>query len=504
MRNITIAIEQDSLSSQTRNMKNQFFLFLFLLLAGHICAQDQVFWSERTDVNETGDDSPRLVLLDDGSPFIVWGHNSNIFFSKLVNDSFTTPTEIPTGDISPDIYFFGGIDVASHGDNIFVVFEDFLDGVFVVHSTDAGETFSAPVNAYDPVSGLWATLPSIIVDDSGNPIVSVILETSSETDAGYIVIRSTDGGISYETPAAASTHADGTFVCECCPSDMYSEGGNLWLNFRNNNNNLRDMWVSKSVDGGSNFDIATDVDETDWILNACPISGPKMAKMNEDSLISVWMSGADDGTKVYFSTLHSEEMVKGQEVHLILSNQNGAQNRPDVAAQNDTIGIVWEESGFGTNSTDLVFAFSTGGTQNLTSNTFNITQEVGAQKMPSLAYQDGIFHLAYTSAGDVKYRRGNVGGLNAVQNPVLNTLPVEIINRPVTGEYLKLRFKEHIAGELNLQLTDAVGRVVLQENFRVSSRGEMKEIRTGNLSAGQYFLTLRAKSGYFAAGIPVK
>ena len=60
------------------------------------------------------------------------------------------------------------------------------------------------------------------------------------------------------------------------------------LFFRNNDNNLRDIWVSRSSNSGLDFTEATDVDDTDWVINACPISGPQMAQLAGDSLITAW------------------------------------------------------------------------------------------------------------------------------------------------------------------------------------------------------------------------
>ncbi|MEZ4952345.1 MAG: hypothetical protein R2825_02055 [Saprospiraceae bacterium] len=37
----------------------------------------------------------------------------------------------------------------------------------------------------------------------------------------------------------------------------------------------RDMWVSHSDRWRPQLTEATDVDDTDWVISACPISGPK-------------------------------------------------------------------------------------------------------------------------------------------------------------------------------------------------------------------------------------
>ena len=230
-------------------MKKALLFFIAFLLCNCVNLKGQVGieWSDPIDVSITsGNKSPVVGILENGTPALTWGNGSKILFTRMVDDAFITPIELSTGGNTPDIYSFGGIDMAIKGNQIFIVFENFGNGVFIIKSSDGGETFQAPVNVYDPAPGKWATLPSVTIDDSGNPLVSVILENTNETQGKHIMMRSMDAGATFGPPVIANEPAAGDFVCECCPADIYTQGENIWFIFRNNDNNLRDMWVCKS------------------------------------------------------------------------------------------------------------------------------------------------------------------------------------------------------------------------------------------------------------------
>ena len=206
-----------------------FFCFFFNITV----AQNGIYWSPPIEVASPlfDDKSPRIALFDDGSPAVIWGKGSTIYFSRMEGSNFTTPFEINTNGVSPDIYGFGGIDLAIFENKIFIVYEDFVTGVHLVCSHDGGQTFELPVSVFDPPAGEWATLPSVGTDDLGNPLVSVLRELTNETQARYVMMRSNDGGQTFGPPVVASEPADGEYVCECCPSTIYSKGDDVFLVF---------------------------------------------------------------------------------------------------------------------------------------------------------------------------------------------------------------------------------------------------------------------------------
>ncbi len=474
-------------------------ILVFFTLTAYV--QNGIHWTSPVTVATAsfGDDSPRIALLADGSPAVLWGKSglgAKIYFSRWDNGAFTDPLQINTNGIGPEVYSFGGLDLATHGDAVFLVFENFSNGIFLVRSTDGGQSFELPVSVFDPPPGDWATLASVATDDNGNPLVSVIRELTNETQARYVMMRSTDGGLTFSPPVVASEPANGEYVCECCPSDIFSKNDNVWLAFRNNDNNLRDAWVSRSSDGGATFEAATDVDATDWNINACPISGIKIAPLGGDSLVTAWMSGASGLGRVSFSTLHGGTMEKGWEFEFPQTNANAQQVRPDVAGANDTIGVVWEESGFGVNSTDLMFAFSKNGAAGLTQNFSNLTEVTGNQRYPSLAFANGFFHLVYTdSNGELKYLKGTVSEVSSAGDFEKNELSVELVSQPVKGS-LQLRVQSPVSRQLEVVLLDAGGRRLKNWPDVPTAAGEfLVKLEAGQVAPGLHFLQVRTGCG---------
>ena len=488
-------------------MKKVYFIFYSLLFLGcsDLLAQVGIQWSAPVDISVTsGNKSPVVGVLQDGSPALIWGNGSTILFTKMVDGAFITPIPLSTGSNTPNIYSFGGIDMAIKDNQIYIVYENFNDGVFIIKSADGGESFQAPVNVYDPVPGKWATLSSVAIDDTGNPLVSVILENTNETQGQYIMMRSSDAGATFSPPVVASEPADGDYVCECCPSDIYTQGDDVWLIFRNNDNNLRDMWVTKSDDNGDTFDQGVDVDDTDWVINACPISGPKMAPLAGDSLMTIWKSGGSGSVRVSISTLNAVTMEKGFEMTLPQTNMNALQDGPNIAGSQDTIGIVWEENGFGANGVDLMFALSINGSSGLLTNMANITEAPSSQKFPSLIFANGVFHLLHTNGSGLQYRSGLVSDMVAVNQTIQNTPCLELLENPSAAGTIKIRNTcQTEEFYFNAQLSDLSGKIVRTWNNNIFNNSDELNFDVPEVAAGLYLFSLTSKNGFWSQKVMI-
>ncbi len=467
---------------------------VFALFFQTFCfSQNGISWSSPIAVatGAAGNFSPRIALLPDSSLGVVWGNASKIWFSRWSGGAFSPAVQIGTGGTTPGIYEFGGLDVAASGQRIFVVFEQFQKGIFCVRSDDGGATWQPPTTVFTVPTRRGATISSISVDALGNPMVSFLYQTSSETNANVQFVRSLDGGLTFPVSTNASTPADGDFVCECCYQDILPTGGDtVFVAFRNNRSNIRDMWVTRSTDGGANFDAACDADAQDWTVNVCPFSGPRLARLAGDSLLSVWMSKTTAGLRVFGSTLHTESMEKGQEFSFSGSSTGTSfnQNHPDVAARLDTVAVVWEESGFVGTGQDIICAFSTTGAAGLkTGNLSNVSAAAGSQKFPQIAYRDGIFHLIYTdpTAGLI-YRRGTVVAPSGTGETIKIDSSVQIFPNPTT-DFLTIKSSQTMA---RVDVFSVVGRLMQSHDF-----ADKSNLSLANLPAGVYFLKIWGKQG---------
>ncbi len=471
-------------------MKSKLLHFLLLLSYFSVGAQTTVRWSDSIVVTSTPDaiTAPRVNLLPDGTPLVSWGRSgstSQIWCARLENGAFSLPVGVAQGASEPSLFGFGGYDIAVSGNQVFIVFEQTQQGIFLARSEDGGQTFTKANTVQGPVAGGYSTLSSVVVDGTGNPVVSYIYEQNGT--AAYRVSRSQDGGFSFQAPVTGNAPAPGAAVCECCTSDLLASGDSIWLLFRNNNLNVRDIWMSRSTDLGATFDTATDVDATDWKLNACPIAGPRMTRAG-DSLLTVWMSAASGTSRVYLSTLHAGTMQAGQQLAFPTSNAPTTQTLADVTALGDTVGVVFLEK-----SKEIVFCYSTQSTANLNIQSTRFALLNHTLQYPSLAFRDGVFHLVYAdaTADKVLYRRGTVTKSSRTNAPDEGRISV-FPNPAVSGESLTVQMKLLQTGKISFDLMDARGKVVRTFSMieKVSDH-PVFTLKTTGLSAGVYFLTAR-------------
>lgn len=485
-------------------MKITLVYFVLLFLGFTVAAQTTVQWSDSIVVDSATRPitSPRIALLPDGTPLVTWGINgdfvnftSQIWCSRFENGAFTTPINVVQEPDVPQLYGFGGYDVALSDSQVFIVFEQLQQGIFLAVSNDGGFTFGLPSSVQGSVDDGYAILAAVTVDGTGNPVVSYILHKNNDTD--YLVRRSTDGGLSFnDDPVIANAPAPGGAVCECCTSDLLASGDSIWLLFRNNNQDLRDIWVSRSTDLAATFDIATDVDATDWQLNFCPVAGPRMARSG-DSLITVWMSGASGTPRVYLSTIHAGTMQRGQQLDFLTSSgPQISQSQADVVAVGDTIGIVFVENG-----NEILFDFSTKGATGLNNLGNRFAEPDHTLQLPSMAFRNGFFHLVYADAtsGHVVYRQGILTGSSLTNEPTESAaLDISVFPNPAEGGSFWVKSETDELQEITL--FDVFGKKIFGQKpgkFEVA-------VPTDHLTKGVYFLKIKTLQGEISREIIVR
>ena len=481
-------------------MKTFFLLITALpVFIGSSVAQT-ILWEAPVEVSNgsNGNAGPEIVLTDDGDPVVLWGEAGpdKVWLSAWTGTAFGPAVQVNTGGFASPVYDFGGIDLAAANGNLFIVFENYTHGILLVRSVDGGQTFEPAVHVYDLEPGLFATLATVVTDAGGNPVVSFILENDNETQGTYRTARSEDAGLTFQPVVTASEPADGDYVCECCSADLAVSGDTLWLAFRRNDTNLRDIWVSRSTDNGNTFDIATDVDNINWNSPVCPISGPKIARTG-DNLITTWMSQFSGQARVHISSTDPVNMISTSQLTLPLSG-TGNQNRPDIAISEAGIAVVWEETGIPGNTTDILMAYSETGVATLPDAIANVTQAPGIQRFPSIVYGAGAFHLVYADvvSGKVFYRRGTPGlvsnreihgsknQLEIYPNPAVQEI---VITPPFSGDYTFSLYNWQ--GQLAYQ---ALGEAVV---------GNKQSFDLGTLPVGIYMARFQGGKGVYLGNL---
>ena len=164
--------------------------------------------------------------------------------------------------------------MAVRDNDVFVTFKAQPENsgfVYVVKSTDGGKTFGDTVRVSD---NNWSRFPEVAVLPNGNPVVTYMDFDPDFKDPRYVVSVSNDGGKSFQDVVSATEEAPGE-ACDCCPGFIMADNDRITILFRNNDNDLRDIWASISEDGGKTFHLAKDIDESNWTIGGCPSTGSR-------------------------------------------------------------------------------------------------------------------------------------------------------------------------------------------------------------------------------------
>jgi hypothetical protein len=110
--------------------------------------------------------------------------------------------------------------------------------------------------------------------------------------------------VSREKASFASEEASGGapgVPCECCPLDLFqTTSGDVEVAFRNNDGNIREMWVATAARGGS-FSSFLPISSSEGTVDNCPMQGPRLAQAASGDRLAVWSNRGSQAGAVYFA-----------------------------------------------------------------------------------------------------------------------------------------------------------------------------------------------------------
>jgi hypothetical protein len=197
-------------------------------------------------------------------------------------------------------------------------------------STDGGRSFSQPFTVNDDAGGPPAghTFQDMIVAPDGTILVSwidsrvraVAGAASAMHDAhGGVphssgggthmmrdglpgpeirIARSTDGGVSFSVSRVVAADA-----CPCCRTAMAAGAdGSIYVAWRANDDNVRDVVVARSTDGGLSYGAPVRVHADGWRIDGCPHAGPALAVDAAGTVHVAWYTGREDAPGLFYAT----------------------------------------------------------------------------------------------------------------------------------------------------------------------------------------------------------
>jgi hypothetical protein len=458
-------------------------------------SQSNIVWEPEITVSDGGSYGnfrPRATIVNGDTPVVVYGKSGteNLFISKWNGSSFNTPISIlPTG-VSSYIADWTGPDIDSKGDTVIAVFkvEPTNTGhIYAVRSTNGGATFSDTIRVNQFDTGIvW--MPSMSIDDLGNPVITYMIHDDFNwTNPHYIIATSTDAGLTYtgETEVVSTIPGE---ACDCCPSEVIIKNQKQVLLFRNNENNIRDIFGVLSLDNGTTFPYGTGLDNLGWSIMGCPSTGPDGVYTGDD-LIIAHASAAEGKYRVYLSLASTVSDLTFVSMTIMTppAQGNDTQNFPRISGVNDTIVMAWEEKEMA--NKEIFCSVAIPGLDPITSLTSfkekaNATTS-GTQTNPEIIYKNGVVHLFYSdnNSGNLIYRRGvvNVGlGLEAIyENTIIHPNPSN--------------------GSFNLSKNTEIKAIVNASGLRVpftrKTVSGKEVIELDNPVKGIYFMTYSYNSG---------
>lgn len=442
-----------------------------------------------TPTNSTGNTRPRIVLINDNIPLVTWtktGSGNGVIYSARWNGSgFDTAVQVTPSGINVYCSVDEGGDIASRGDTVFIVFFTTTNKVYSVRSVDGGLSWGDTVRVDHAVVNMAYT-PDVQVMPGGNPVIVYEGADITMTIAEQLVCRSYDGGITYTSEVQAHTSVNGT-PCECCPPAILARDSSVYILYRNNDNNTRNIVMTISADSGNTFPVVSEFDQSNWVISACPTSGSE-AMFYRDSVLAVWKSG----NKVYFGCGSAIDGSEGTH-HLIEPTLPSTvqQKQPSVCGNQDTIVYTWSDRR--TNTYDVYVAVTSAGAVPVTLPCmFNDTMglaENGTQHNPHAVYNGGYVHLVYADivTGKTYYRRAEVvapTGLADYQNAV----PIQVFPSPATSSF---SFASGTIQKAQVQIYSVTG--VLVATHSGVMQGEA--VNCADLAAGIYSIVITDEKG---------
>ena len=466
-------------------------LLTSILFTSLICIQSigQVTWDAIINVNPSGsgNDHPRIVLDGNGDPLVLWSQSGNAKLSKWNESSFGTPVIINPTNFPVAGASWMGPDITSRGDTVYVVFKETPEhegNTWCMHSFDGGSSFSDPVRV-DFIGDSLSRFPTVAIDSDGHPIVAFMKFNSQFGDARWVVSRSEDFGNSFLPDVLASGWSSPTSdVCDCCPGSIISSGDNVVMLYRDNNSNIRDTWAGFSSDGGRTFSHGLNIDGHEWMISACPASGPD-GLVSGDTLYSVFMNGDSGKSLVYTNKQLLNDDTASVATTVTSANTNiGLQNYPRIAGGDGALGMVWKQIMSG--QEQLAFRFT-----NDLSLGWPASPEIlatGGIENGDIAINDGNVYVVWedNASGILKFRHGTFESTTAVKNTE-NISRFAAYPNPSSDSWY-IRTDQDFSGNGFMKLYDPFGQ--LKQTLVLSKTDRLIEIDCSECVAGIYFLEI--------------
>ncbi len=321
-------------------------------LAADGAAEGAEFAPEVGIAHKSKDVSPSAIVMDEkGTIYVSWieeekeGASVYLSLSQDGGKSYGNAMRVNTVSDSPSgVHNSPSLALGRKGE-IYIAWitpkpgGEFAGDIKFSRSADGGKTFSPAIRVNDSAGATSVGFESIAVSPDGKISMAWLdgREKGKGTSATYFAV-SVDGGRSF----GANLRLDAN-SCPCCRTALTAgPDGTIYAAWRKVfENDVREIVLSSSSDGGKSFSAPVIVGNDKWAISGCPHRGPSLGVGAGGALFATWYSEGDGLPKIFLG--ESTDGGKSFSKEEIKVQAGSFPDHPALAIINGKPVLAWEE-----------------------------------------------------------------------------------------------------------------------------------------------------------------
>jgi len=317
----------------------------FIILVFSFIFSDDYIFSENIRITESSNDQkfPESAV-DQSIIHLTWvsviGNNKNIMYSKSEDygEVFSTPVQI--NYINGHIVAYGqsGPKISIYDNNVYISYTDNRSGLTSVYlniSNDYGETWEEELLISDtPYLNMYQDLK---VDNQGN-LHLVYYNYAANYHLDDVRYRFSESDeVEFNLSITLGVVTENMEPCDCCQPDIeIDNNGDVYVIYRNNEQNIRDSYIVVKRYGDQNFSDHFQVSNIHDFIGYCPSSGPSL-DIKDGEIAIAYTSYNDQNV---YSSISNIENMDFTSYSTANPGSNSFQNYPYVLLD-DNLHVVW-------------------------------------------------------------------------------------------------------------------------------------------------------------------
>ena len=325
-------------------------VFFIILIFSFIFSDDYIF-SENIRITESSNDQKfPEIAIDENIIHLTWvsilGNNKNIIYSKSENygESFSAPIQINYVNNNIIAYGQSGPKISIYNTKVYITNTDNRSGITSVYlnmSNDYGETWEEEILITDtPYLNMYQDFK---IDNQGN-LHLVYYNYASNHELEDVRYRFFEvGNNEFNASLVLGVVTDNMEPCDCCQPDLEIDiNGDIYVIYRNNEQNIRDAYIAVKRYGDASFSEYFQASNLQDFIGFCPSSGPSL-DINDGKISIAYTSY--NNQNVYTSVSDLEDMNFLNYIN-VNPTSDSFQNYPYVLLDNN-LHVVWvDQNGF--------------------------------------------------------------------------------------------------------------------------------------------------------------